>query len=374
MIGKRKIYILSILAVTFISMFLFIEDQTNSEGNLTKLTRPDPVNRQQEVSLTVSSSTQSEQVDVSVEPRDYTDAEWSDVSKRVFLQIEQNLKLSNQEMITEIDGFPGEIEWEISKRDQKEYARATLMYNKRTATKEFLLSNLADQDSKLPISERVREMIEKQVNDDPAATEIQLPSTIDGERVSYKINQDDNKVTIVFLYASLLLLPLYFREREKKRCAAWKKQMLLDYPNIVNQLALLINAGLTVRKALNRISIQYEENRKKGFGLRAGFEELGLVNTQIQQGLPERKAIEHWGRKVQLIQYMRLSTLLCQNLTKGSHGLVELLEIEAVDAFAERKELVKKLGEEAGTKLLIPMMILFGIVMAMLIVPAITEI
>ena len=43
---------------------------------------------------------------------------------------------------------------------------------------------------------------------------------------------------------------------------------------------------------------------------------------------------------------------------------------EAADAFEERKNLAKKYGEEAGTKLLLPMMIMFGIVVAVIMVPA----
>ena len=46
------------------------------------------------------------------------------------------------------------------------------------------------------------------------------------------------------------------------------------------------------------------------------------------------------------------------------------MEQESADAFEERKNLAKKYGEEAGTKLLLPMMIMFGIVVAVIMVPA----
>ena len=61
---------------------------------------------------------------------------------------------------------------------------------------------------------------------------------------------------------------------------------------------------------------------------------------------------------------------MTQNLRKGTRGLGLLLEQEAADAFEERKNLAKKYGEEAGTKLLLPMMIMFGIVVAVIMVPA----
>ena len=62
--------------------------------------------------------------------------------------------------------------------------------------------------------------------------------------------------------------------------------------------------------------------------------------------------------------------MLSQNLRKGTKGLTELLGREAEDAFEERKNLAKKIGEEAGTKLMIPMFLMLIIVFAMVIVPA----
>jgi hypothetical protein len=67
---------------------------------------------------------------------------------------------------------------------------------------------------------------------------------------------------------------------------------------------------------------------------------------------------------------MKFGSLIAQNLKKGNKGISELLTKEAVDAFEERKETAKRLGEEAGTKLLVPMMIMLVIVFAVIMVPA----
>ena len=47
-----------------------------------------------------------------------------------------------------------------------------------------------------------------------------------------------------------------------------------------------------------------------------------------------------------------------------------MLEQEATDAFESRKLMARKLGEEASTKMMIPLMLMLGIVMAMIMVPA----
>ena len=48
----------------------------------------------------------------------------------------------------------------------------------------------------------------------------------------------------------------------------------------------------------------------------------------------------------------------------------EFLEQEAAAGFEERKNEARKMGEEAGTKLLLPMMVMLVLVLVILILPA----
>ena len=50
--------------------------------------------------------------------------------------------------------------------------------------------------------------------------------------------------------------------------------------------------------------------------------------------------------------------------------MVNLLRTEAVEAFHERKEAAKRLGEEASTKLIVPMAIMLFIVLVIIMIPA----
>jgi tight adherence protein C len=50
-----------------------------------------------------------------------------------------------------------------------------------------------------------------------------------------------------------------------------------------------------------------------------------------------------------------------------------LLSKEAELAMEQRKNLAKRLGEEAGTKLLLPMMLMLSIIMVLIIVPALIK-
>ena len=57
-------------------------------------------------------------------------------------------------------------------------------------------------------------------------------------------------------------------------------------------------------------------------------------------------------------------------IKKGSKGISEMLRMEAVQALEDRKSRARQLGEEAGTRLLIPMLLMLIIVITIVVVPA----
>ena len=63
-------------------------------------------------------------------------------------------------------------------------------------------------------------------------------------------------------------------------------------------------------------------------------------------------------------------SLLVSGQKIGNRNLMDKLEEEAERVFLERKNTARKLGEEASTKLLIPMMLMLMVVMGIVIVPA----
>ena len=71
-----------------------------------------------------------------------------------------------------------------------------------------------------------------------------------------------------------------------------------------------------------------------------------------------------------MLCYLKFSALLVQNLKKGSDDLLRLMDMEASDAFIKRKEQARILGEEAGTKLLLPMFIMFTVVIVIIMFSA----
>lgn len=103
---------------------------------------------------------------------------------------------------------------------------------------------------------------------------------------------------------------------------------------------------------------------------RALYEEMSQTYYQMERGISEGEAFREFGRRCRLQPYLKLSSLLEQNRKSGTKNLRTLLELELADAWEQRKNLARKLGEEAGTKLLLPLFLMLGIVMVMIMVPA----
>ena len=155
------------------------------------------------------------------------------------------------------------------------------------------------------------------------------------------------------------------QEKQKKK----QEQMLRDYPEIVSKFTLLLSTGMTLKAVWTKVIQTYEEQRKHT-GRREAYEEMCITGREMQGGIPEKEAYERFGQRCGLIPYMKFGAMLSQNLKKGNKGLAEMLSMESIQAFEERKSIAKKAGEEASTKLMLPMFAMLAVVLFMVIVPA----
>ena len=145
------------------------------------------------------------------------------------------------------------------------------------------------------------------------------------------------------------------KQDDKKVAAALAKEKEQDYPIIMSQLSILMGAGMSFRKALERITAKYVLSLKNGAPQRAGFDEMLKTYRKMADGRSEIQALEELGKSCESKEYRKLSMMLIQNLRKGSKDLLDSLEKEEKYAFEMRKQRAIRAGEEASTKLLVPM-------------------
>lgn len=201
---------------------------------------------------------------------------------------------------------------------------------------------------------------------------LKLPQYYEGKELHYRIPEDTGRSVLLVLGVLLAVLctakeKMDEREAEKQR----RSQLLLDYSELVSKLMIFIGAGMTVPGAWEQVALSYEKMRKEGRSERRYvYEEVCTSYYQMKSGVSEGKAYRDFGRRTGLNCYLKLAGLLEQNRKTGIKNLKLLLDAEMEAAFEQRKNLAKKLGEEAGTKLLLPLFLMLGVVMVMIMVPA----
>ena len=236
-------------------------------------------------------------------------------------------------------------------------------------------------------------------NSDPTSDQIRLPAYAGDTPLSWS-RPKGPFLTILFILTLLLPTLFWFQKDEKMKELAKKRRELLDldYSELLFKLTLLIGAGLTIKGAFSRIcsqqealqnssslparggkdSMQHPTERNKlpsGKGSRPEsahpvYGEIQILLREITDGVPEETAYENFGRRCGLPTYIKLGSLLAQNLRKGSSGLTALLEKEAFLSLQQHRTAARKMGERASMRMLFPMLLMFVDVMLIMMVPA----
>jgi len=167
-----------------------------------------------------------------------------------------------------------------------------------------------------------------------------LPEDWNGKKIRYRSKEKTN-YSIIWMIGILFAVLIYMRDIVNHRAKVEKRsrQVLADYPDIVSKFMVFIGAGLSVR-------------------------------TALKTGVNETKVYRDFGRAIGIKQYMKFASLLEQNRKAGNAGLKVALSVESLSAWDERLSMARRLGEEASTKLLGPLFIMLGIVMLMIMIPA----
>lgn len=293
---------------------------------------------------------------------------------------------TNLNLVSALDGYPFQISWESDA-----YSLVNMdgtVHNEELADGEVvtLTASFRYEDwlreLQIPVQvnpiiytpqealrARIEELLREKEENSRTGEVMTLPEQVGTEPVVWSEIIEDSSgyfLILVILAAGVLY---WGRGRElDQKLETRRRQLLLDYPEVVNKLALYMGAGMTIRNAFLKMGEDYKKQREER--KKYVYEEILMTCHELQGGRSETEAYANFGKRCQVQAYMKLSALLSQNIRKGSNDLLRVLRQEADNAFAERKSLAKKLGEEAGTKLLLPMMMMLCVVMVIIMIPA----
>lgn len=326
---------------------------------------------------------------VEVLPIEYDEFQLADVFANGFAEIE-NVYLGENEsadciqmdmdLPERLDGIGLDVIWISSDQDvitssgklqkcddgEDELVKLTaiLSYGEVSAEREY---EVLVSGRKIDATEKAEKVISDYVKDiqkkNRDSRRIELPSEIEGYSVSDTTNGSGG-IPVMFLgIAAAVCIWMGAGAKVSKQEKERRQQLMLDYPELVDKMILYIGAGVTIRGAFVRM-VQGESEG-------ALERELKYTLNEIQAGVPEGEAYYNMGHRINLPVYMKLMSMLSQNVNKGTRDIMLMMAGEEQAALQARKELARKKGEEAGTRLLFPMIVLLGVVMVIVVLPAV---
>lgn len=160
-------------------------------------------------------------------------------------------------------------------------------------------------------------------------------------------------IAIAANFAVPFLVDTSLKESIEKR----RRSIQMEFPEFVNKLTLLVNAGMTISKAWEKI---INENKKEHIL----YDEMRYSLMEIKAGKPEAVAYEEFARRCRVKEVTKFVSVIVMNLKRGGSEVVPVLKAQGNECWEMRKNAARQLGEEASTKILIPLMIMFmGIVL-----------
>ena len=137
-------------------------------------------------------------------------------------------------------------------------------------------------------------------------------------------------------------------------------EILSDYPEILSKLTLLVNAGMVIREAWTKVAYTCD---------RAMYKEMQLTSEEMNNGVSELDALHNFAQRCSVKEIRKFTSILSQNIQKGGSELTMSLRYMNEESWEEKKQRANRKGETAGTKLMIPLMIMFVGILFMIIVP-----
>lgn len=138
-----------------------------------------------------------------------------------------------------------------------------------------------------------------------------------------------------------------------------------DFPEVLSKLALLVNAGMIMGEAWNKVAYTGEG---------VIYQEMQNAVDEMENGVSEVEAILNFSSRCDVEMVTKFSSTLVQNLSKGNSELVLFLRQFSNESWVEKKQNARRKGEEASSKLLFPIALMFVGLLIMICVPIFTGI
>lgn len=172
---------------------------------------------------------------------------------------------------------------------------------------------------------------------------------------------------VVVLFVMLMFAGLayyYFGTVAEKKILKRSEEMLRDFSNVVSKLALLTNAGMIMREAWEDVAFTGDSTL---------YKEMQTAVNEMNNGVSETDALFNFGSRCIIPEIKKFTSTISQALTKGNSDLVNMLQQQSKEVWSAKKQNVRRQGEKASSKLMIPIFMMFIGILIMVIIPIFTN-
>lgn len=393
---KKKIIIILILSVILSATLFLMENVFKSSDKIVKRNAYGEGKKVTQYEVAVEGKDEGT-IEIQVEEQEYTKKEVQKMFREVmtkldkvvlgenksFNRVEKNLKL-----VKSLEDYPVQIEWQLDSytvmnlygeiQEENLVSEGTLVELRGIISYKNEEAIYVQNARVYPLTRKGMDKLMYELGQEVEQVEkgsrqknsFVLPDKIEGKQLTWTQKGEDRWHYVLFLGISLCVF-LVYREQERVKQAKRRRaeSLLRNYPGMISKLTMLLSTGTTIRNAWEKIVQNYEQ-QKESMGIQPVYEEMLITLREMQGGVSEAEAYERFGKRCGTSTYLKFGTLLSQNLRKGSKGISDILRMEAIQSFENQKNTAKRLGEEAGTKLLVPMLGMLAVVFIMVMVPA----
>lgn len=398
---RQKRLVSMLLLLGFItSVFVSLWNQTDKVRKSIKageLLRREWGEGNYEVTLLAEVGKEKERITYMVEERQFTEEELRLMLDELTKKLPQIIKGKNKtlsrvsedlELPRQVQDYPFVINWKSSNNRLLSTGGKVSTEELSTETEEVILTALLVYEEqcfqrKFPIriyekeksaeTQRAKQLLELVNQNDEKSkqnTRILLPKQLGESVIDWK-QIVPWQGGYLLLWAILGAIGIIFgmnydltkKDRERK------DELISGYPEFVSSLQLYLGAGLSLRNAFYKIGEDYRKQKQKNGNMQFLYEEITLACNMLVNGLPEWEVYRRWAERCDEAHYRKLGYLFISYGRQGNADILNRLEGEVFEAWEEKRRMFRKAGEEAGTKLLFPMVLMLLVVMFLILLP-----
>ena len=161
-----------------------------------------------------------------------------------------------------------------------------------------------------------------------------------------------------------VLLPVSNIRSLRRQVEEQRRTVLRELPELLSVLMLLVGAGESLQNALLRCAREGEDGHPL-------YRELKRAMYAIQNGESFQLAMDGFARRVGVQEASVLTSALLLQYRKGGSDFVHALRELSFNLWEKRKSIARTKGEEAVSKLSLPLVLIFFVLMVIIGSPAI---